>query len=210
MVRVPVEENAEKCAPIVAKCHALGVSVEVEEGEIGAAGALADPNIDANIESYYTKTEDARKLCELTRPDALAIFVGNGHGKYLKEPRIGFDRIREIADSVADLGVYVVLHGGSGLSPETFNRAIEAGAAKVNYATTVSDIWFEYFPEELLAEIDAKAKEMGKPRRKVLDLFQDKIDAIPADKMQEAIDDMSGHIKMMMTEGFKSAGKANL
>lgn len=206
--KFPVEENAEKCIPVIQKVHPMGVSVEVEEGEIGAAGALADPNIDANIENYYTKTEDAKKLCELTRPDALAIFVGNGHGKYLKEPKIGFDRIKEIADAVEPLGVHVVLHGGSGLSPETFNQAIEAGAVKINYATTVSDIFFDHFPDELLKEIDAKAEEMGKPRRKVLDLFQDKIDAIPAETLQAAIDEMSGHIIMMMTRGFKSAGKA--
>ena len=206
--KLPVEENAAKCAPIVEKCHALGVSVEVEEGEIGAAGALADPNIDENIHNYYTKTEDAKKLCELTKPDALAIFVGNGHGKYLKEPRIGFDRIKEIADAVEPLGVHVVLHGGSGLSPETFNKAIEAGAAKINYATTVSDIFFDVLPEELIKEISEKAKEEGKPRRKVLYLFDEKIDAVAPDLLQRAVDQMSGHIIMMMTKGFKSAGKA--
>ncbi len=206
--KLPTEENGAKCAEIVAKLDPLGVSVEVEEGEIGAANALADPDIDANIEKYYTTTEDAAKLCELTKPAAIAIFVGNGHGKYMKEPRIGFDRIREVADAVNPMGVQVVLHGGSGLSPETFNKAIEAGASKINYATSISDIWFKHFPEELLKEMDAKGEEMGRPRRKVLYLFQDQIDAIDKDVMQAAIDEMAGHIEMMMVKGFKSAGKA--
>ena len=206
--KLPTAENGAKCAEIVAKLDPLGVSVEVEEGEIGASDALADPDIDANIEKYYTKVEDAKMLAEMTRPAAIAIFVGNGHGKYLKEPRIGFDRIREVAEAVNPLGVQVVLHGGSGLSPETFNRAIDAGAAKINYATSISDIWFEYFPQELLSEMEVKGKELGKPLRKVLDLFEDKIDAIDPARMQEAMDAISGHIIMMMTKGFRSSGRA--
>ncbi len=206
--KLPTEENGAKCAEIVKRLDPLGVSVEVEEGEIGAAGALADPDIDANIEKYYTTVEDAQKLCEMTNPSAIAIFVGNGHGKYMKEPKIGFDRLREVAEAVNPLGAQVVLHGGSGLSPETFNRAIDAGASKINYATSVSDIWFEHFPQDLLDEMDAKGKELGKPRRKVLYLFEDKIDQIDSARMQEAMDAMSGHIIMMMTKGFRSAGKA--
>ncbi|OIP80413.1 hypothetical protein COW94_05000 [Candidatus Peregrinibacteria bacterium CG22_combo_CG10-13_8_21_14_all_44_10] len=206
--KLPTEENGAKCAEIVAKLDPLGVSVEVEEGEIGASDALADPDIDANIENYYTKAEDAKKLAELTRPAAIAIFVGNGHGKYLKEPRIGFDRIREVAEAVNPLGVQVVLHGGSGLSPETFNQAIDSGATKINYATSISDIWFEYFPKDLLAEMDAKGEELGKPRRKVLDLFEEKIDQVDPAIMQEAMDAVSGHIIMMMMRGFRSHGKA--
>jgi len=205
--KLPVEENGAKCAEIITRLHPLGVSVEVEEGEIGAADALADPNIDANIESYYTKVEDAKKLCELTAPDALAIFVGNGHGQYLKEPKIGFDRIREIAAVVNPMGVQVVLHGGSGLSPEVFNKAIDAGAAKVNYATSISDIMFASLPKSLIAEMDAKAVELKTARRKVLDLFETKIDALDKDVLKGAVDAMSGHIIMMMKNGFRSAGR---
>ena len=208
--KLPTEENGAQCAEIVAKLDPLGVSVEVEEGEIGAAGALADPDIDANIEKYYTKDEDAKKLCEMTKPVAIAIFVGNGHGKYMKEPKIGFDRLREVAEAVNPLGAQVVLHGGSGLTPETFNKAIDMGAAKINYATSVSDIFFENLPEELIAAMDAKGKEMDRPRRKVLYLFQDEIDAVDPAMLQAGVDKMTEHIKMMMTEGFRSNEKAEI
>jgi len=205
--KLSVEENGAKCAEIITKLHPLGVSVEVEEGEIGAADALADPNIDANIEKYYTKVEDAKRLCELTSPDALAIFVGNGHGQYLKEPKIGFDRIREIAEVVNPMGVQVVLHGGSGLAIEVFNKAIDAGAAKVNYATSISDILFVSLPESFIAEMDAKAKELNTARRKVLYLFEEKMDALDKAVLQGAVDAMAGHIIMMMERGFRSKGR---
>ena len=43
------EENAAKCNEVAEKIHPLGISLEAEEGEIGAAEALADPNIEDNI-----------------------------------------------------------------------------------------------------------------------------------------------------------------
>lgn len=205
--KLPLDQNIAKSREVVAKAHPFGVSVELEEGEIGAADALADPNLDANIEQYYTKAADAARLAKEGGADAIAIFVGNGHGQYLKEPRIGFERIREVSEAA---GISVVLHGGSGLKPEVFRKAIECGAAKFNYATTVSDILFQNFPTEFLAEMDAKAKELNTARRKVLYLFEAKIDALPAEILEKAKRGMEEHIRMMMREAFLSSGKADL
>lgn len=208
--RLPLEENIEKCKEVVKKLHPLGISVEVEEGEIGAADALADPNIDANIEKYYTKVEDARRLVEETRPDSLAIFVGNGHGKYLKEPKIGIERLGEIAQAIKPFGVSVVLHGGTGLSIGIFNQAIEAGARKLNYATAVSDFLFDNLPQRLLDEMDKRAEEEGKPRRKVLKHFLAKIDALDPAILEKAKGEIIDHLSMMMRDAFRSTGKAEL
>lgn len=205
--KLPLAENIAKSQVVVAKAHSFGVSVELEEGEIGATSALVDPNIDANIEQYYTKAEDAARLAKEGGADAIAIFVGNGHGQYLKEPKIGFDRIAEVASSA---GIPVVLHGGSGLKPEVFRKAIECGAAKFNYATSVSDILFANLPEEFLALMDAKAKELSTARRKVLYLFEEKIDALPAEILVKARKAMEEHVRMMMREAFLSSGKAAL
>ena len=203
----PLEENAAKCKEVADKIHQLGMSIEVEDGEIGNADALADPEVEKNIVNYYSKTEDCVKLCELTKPDALAFFVGNGHGVYLKAPIIGFDRIKEICDAVRPMGVYGVMHGGTGLTPETFRKCIESGARKFNYATALSDIWFQYFPAELLARMDAKGKELNKPRRKVLDLLEEEWDKMDFALGEAAITE---HMKMMMKEAFLCSGKAGL
>jgi ketose-bisphosphate aldolase len=205
--RLPIDENIAKSSEVIARMHPLGVSVEVEEGEIGFAEALKDVE---NVEKYYTKTEDAVKLVEATRPDALAIFVGNGHGNYLVEPKIGFDRIKEISEKIEQYGVPVVLHGGSGLQPAVFNKCIDAGAAKFNYATTVSDIFFKHFPAELIAEMEALGKEKNKPLRKVLKYVEDKVDKLDPAILKAAKDEMTDHIKFMMREAFRSNGKADL
>jgi fructose-bisphosphate aldolase class II len=205
--RLPLAENIAKSAEVVRKMHPLGISVEVEEGEIGFAEALKDVE---NVEKYYTKVEDALTLVEHTRPEAVAVFVGNGHGNYVVEPKIGFDRIREISEAVEKFGVAVVLHGGSGLGPDVFQKCVQAGAAKFNYATSVSDILFRHFPPELVAEMEAIAKEKNKPLRKVLKYVEDKVDKIPKEVLERAKRAMTHHIMFMMEKAFGSAGKAEL
>lgn len=205
--KLPVEENAAKCKEVAAKIHPLGISLEVEDGEIGTAGALADPEVESRIAEYYSKVEDCVKLCEIVQPDALAFFVGNGHGQYLKAPIIGYDRIKEICDAVRPMDVFGVMHGGSGLLPENFRKCVESGARKFNYATSLSDIWFEYFPQELVSRMQKAADEQSRPLRKVLDQFEAEWDK--AD-FAEAEAKIAEHLGMMMEEGFLSAGRAEL
>jgi fructose-bisphosphate aldolase class II len=205
--RLPLDENIEKSAGIVSAMHPLGISVEVEEGEIGFAESLKDIE---HVERYFTKVEDALKLVEATRPDALAVFVGNGHGNYIVEPKIGFDRIMEISESIKHFGVPVVMHGGSGLQPPVFNKCIDAGAAKFNYATSVSDIMFRHFPESLIEEMNVVGKEKNKPLRKVLKHFEDRILALDASIIAAAEAEMTHHIRYMMREAFRSNGQAAL
>lgn len=208
--KAPIDENIQKSLTVVNKLHPLGMSVELEEGEIGEVAALNDPEIDAHIEDYYTKVEDAYKLAEACRPDALAVFVGNAHGKYLKEPKIGIKRIKEIAAAVAEFECPIVLHGGSYLKNEVFNHAIDAGAAKINYATAVSDILFKHLPDSLVAEMDKVAQENNKPRRKVLNLFLEQIDRLDPKLLDGAKKEMTAHLRDVMKYGFRSSGKAEL
>jgi fructose-bisphosphate aldolase class II len=205
--KLPTDENAKKCQEVAEKIHPLGISLEVEEGEIGAADALADPDVEKNIANYYTKTEDALKLAKAVKPEALAFFVGNGHGVYLKEPHLGFDRIKEICDAIREYNVYGVLHGGSGISPEMFRKAVEAGARKFNYATALQNIWFKYFPQSLIEAMDKKAREMGKPFRKVLYLFTDEVEKLDH---TDAKTEIKEHLKFMLKEAFLCDGKADL
>lgn len=205
--KLSMDENIKGCLEVVKKAHPVGMSVEVEEGEIGFADALKDMQ---HVEKYYTKVEDALKLVDATRPEAVAVFVGNGHGNYLEDPKIGYDRIREIVDAVAPYGVYVVLHGGSGLQPAVFNKVVAAGAAKFNYATSVSDLFFKHFPTDLLSEMEAFGKEKNLPLRKTLKYFEERVDKLGATILDAAIAEMTDHLKMMMRDAFYSNGKAGL
>lgn len=119
------EENVRQTREVVKMCHAVGVSVEAELGAVGGdeGGALyghAD-------ESLFTDPQLARDFVDRTGIDALAVAIGNAHGKYRGEPKLDFPRLDAIRQQAA---IPLVLHGGSGISDADFRRAIELGIHK--------------------------------------------------------------------------------
>ena len=126
------EENVRKVRDMTALAHAFGATVEAELGHVGdneGAGRLDDPT------AYYTDPAQAKDFTERTGVDALAVAVGSAHGAYKLPPKLDFDRIRTILDTVP---VPLVLHGGSGLTEEDFRRAIRCGISKINIFTDIN------------------------------------------------------------------------
>ena len=127
------EENVRQTREVVKMCHAVGVSVEGELGAVGGdeGGALyghAD-------EAFFTDPENARDFVDRTGIDALAVAIGNAHGKYKGEPKLDFARLEAIRQQTA---LPLVLHGGSGISDADFRRAISLGIHKINFYTGMS------------------------------------------------------------------------
>ena len=125
------EENVEKVAEMVKICHAMGVTVEGELGHVGdnaGAGKLENPS------DYFTDPDTAADFVTRTGVDALAVAVGNAHGDYVFPPKLDFERIQVISEKT-DLPL--VLHGGSGLSDQDFQRAVKLGVSKVNIFTDI-------------------------------------------------------------------------
>lgn len=127
------EENIEQTKQIVKLCHAADISVEAELGAVGGeeGGGLegaADP-------SLFTNPALAKEFVEKTEIDALAVAIGNSHGKYKGEPKLDFERLAEIKEST---GIPLVLHGGSGISTDDFRKAIRLGISKINFFTGMS------------------------------------------------------------------------
>ncbi|WP_312716072.1 class II fructose-bisphosphate aldolase, partial [Escherichia coli] len=73
-------------------------------------------------EAFFTDPQLAREFVDLTGIDALAVAIGNAHGKYKGEPKLDFTRLDAIRQQT---GLPLVLHGGSGISDADFRRAIE-------------------------------------------------------------------------------------
>ena len=120
------DENVAGTKDVVAYAHARGVQVEAEigalatrEGGTGGSGA-----------AVYTDPELAKKFVAETGIDALAASFGTAHGIYKVKPKLDFDRIRRIRELT---GVPLVMHGGSGVSPEDYRTAISCGIRKINY-----------------------------------------------------------------------------
>ena len=120
------EENVAGTKDVVSYAHAHGVQVEAEIGAL----ATREGGTDGSGTAVYTDPELAKRFVAETGIDALAASFGTAHGIYKVKPKLDFDRIRRIRELT---GVPLVMHGGSGVSPEDYCTAIGCGIRKVNY-----------------------------------------------------------------------------
>lgn len=123
------EENVRRTKEIVDYAHARGVSVEAEIGHVGAG--LNYENHE-KTDSIYTEVDAAIKFVEKTNVDSLAISIGTAHGLYKGVPKINFERLKELNDS---LSVPLVLHGGSSSGDDNLGKCAVSGISKINIFT---------------------------------------------------------------------------
>ena len=116
-----------------------GVGMEAELGQI--MGVEDDMVVHAD-DSVLTDPEDAKTFCDALDLSAFACAVGTAHGFYHGEPKVDFDRIERINQLTR---TPMALHGGTGLSDETFAKAIARGSAKVNISTNLKHVFVESF-----------------------------------------------------------------
>ncbi len=118
-------ENVKQTRELVKIAHMFGATVEGEVGHVGNADI-------AGVGDIYTSPEIAAEYIENTGVDACAVAFGTAHGAYLKQPKLDFERLKSIR-AVTD--VPLVMHGGSGLTDESFRTAVKCGVAKINIFT---------------------------------------------------------------------------
>ena len=127
------EENVAMTREVVAMAKACNADVEAEIGIVtGHEGKTFAIN---DVSDAYTDPELAARYVKDTGIDALAASVGTVHGFYATKPKLDFDRISEIAETIS---TPLVLHGGSGLSDSDFRTAVERGISKVNIFTDIN------------------------------------------------------------------------
>ena len=123
----PFEENIKRTREVVRLAEKYGATTEAELGLVGGSeGGSYDHGI------RCTNPDDAKLFCERTGIDALAVAIGNAHGNYPVAPKLAFDVLEEIHKKTE---VPLVLHGGSGITDDDFQKAISLGIVKVNIAT---------------------------------------------------------------------------
>lgn len=128
---LPFDENVRLTSEVVGFAHAAGVDVEAELGKVGDAGVDV---IDPTKDDVYTSVADAVEFVGRTSCDALAIAIGNQHGKYTATPHLNITRLQEIHDALTQP---LVLHGGSGTSIADFKACVHNGICKINVATAL-------------------------------------------------------------------------
>jgi fructose-bisphosphate aldolase class II len=127
---LPPEENIAASREIAKVSHAMGAELECELGKVGGleeGGGVIGKNV-------LTEVGDAVDFVEKTETDFLAVSIGTTHGAYKEAPALDFDRLAEIRKNV---GIALVLHGGSGLSKDDYRKCIAGGMQKINIYTDV-------------------------------------------------------------------------
>lgn len=125
------EDNINLTKKVVEKARKYGASVEAELGVVGGNEGGGKAHV-----IKCTDPEAAKVFCERTAVDALAVAIGNAHGHYKTQPELRLDILKEI-DNVCSTPL--VLHGGTGITPETFQECIRNGIRKINIATASFD-----------------------------------------------------------------------
>ena len=98
--------------------------------ENGQVGGSEDGSED--IKMKVTNVEDAKRFVQETKVDALAVAIGNAHGVYKGTPKLRFDVLENLRENIE---TPLVLHGGSGITPEDFKECKNKGIRKINIAT---------------------------------------------------------------------------
>lgn len=129
---LPLDENIAQTKRIMEMAQEYDAAVEAE---IGCVGGSEDGSEDIAINC--TKPDDAVRFVNETGVDALAIAIGNAHGNYKSTPKLRFDILEKCAELV---DTPLVLHGGTGISPEDFVKCSKTGIKKINIATATFDM----------------------------------------------------------------------
>lgn len=131
---LPFDENVRQTAEIVRIARAAGVDVEAELGKVGDTGFGGGESTGDAAPDVFTDVEESADFIAKTGIDALAIAIGNLHGRYVATPELNIGRLKEIAQRN---NLPLVLHGGSGTSEEDFKSCIHNGISKINVATAL-------------------------------------------------------------------------
>ena len=129
---LPYERNVANTIQAVAMAKPYRAGVEAEIGQLASREGGIDENAGGPV---YTDPDLAEAFVRQTGIDALAPSFGTAHGIYKSKPVLDLERVAVIKEKV---GLPLVMHGGSGVSPEDYRTAIQNGIRKINYYSYMS------------------------------------------------------------------------
>ena len=142
---LPYEENLANTKKAVAMAKKYNCGVEAELGAL----ASREGGATAGSGPVYTDPDQAVVFCRETGIDALAPSFGTAHGIYKSRPVLDLERVKVISEKT---GLPLVMHGGSGVSPEDYRKGINNGLRKINYYTYMSNAGVKAVKEMLEKE----------------------------------------------------------
>ena len=132
------EENQKLTKEMVAFAGSMGAAVE---GEVVAVAGVED-GMGSDEEGGLPPIEKELEFIADTGIYCYAPPIGTAHGFYKAEPKIRYDRMEYL---VKKTNMPMVLHGGTGLTEDVYERLIALGAAKVNISTALKKTYADGF-----------------------------------------------------------------
>ena len=123
--------NVAATREIVEFCHAAGVAVEAELGEVGGKDGV-------HAAGARTVPAEAAAFVAATGVDALAVAVGTSHAMQSRVASVDHALITELRRAVP---VPLVLHGSSGLPDDELRAAVASGMTKINISTHLNGLF---------------------------------------------------------------------
>lgn len=136
------DDNQKLTKEIVAYARETGAAVE---GEVVAVAGVED-DIGSEEEGGLPPIEKELAFIRDTGIYCYAPPIGTAHGFYKATPTIRYDRMEHL---VKQTNMPMVLHGGTGLTPDVYQRLIALGAAKVNISTALKKTYADGFKHYL-------------------------------------------------------------
>jgi len=140
----PYEQYVRRVAELVDYAHQRGTAVEAEIGELpcGETGNIEEGG-------SLTDPDEAAKFVQDTGIDMLAVSVGNVHVLVKGQQDLDLDRLAAIKEKV---NVPFDLHGGTGITTPSLQKAIPLGVAKVAFGTYLKQRYLEATRKALATE----------------------------------------------------------
>ncbi|XP_057547282.1 uncharacterized protein LOC130825855 isoform X2 [Amaranthus tricolor] len=156
------EDNLQYTQYIANLAHQKDIYIEAE------LGRLSGTEDDLSVEEYearFTDINQAEEFIDKTGIDALAVCIGNVHGKYpASGPDLRLDLLKDLHVLASSKGVMLVLHGASGLPKELIKNCIDLGVRKFNVNTEVRKAYMDSLnnPGKDLVQVMTAAKDAMK------------------------------------------------
>lgn len=165
------DENIAIVKKVVEIAHKFDATVEAE---LGILGGQEDDLVVNEKDSKYTNPQQAVDFVKKTGIDSLAVAIGTAHGLYKEEPKLDFERLKEIRNLVT---IPLVLHGASGVPEEAVKKAISLGITKVNIATELKIPFSSKLREYLVThpEENDPRKYMKDAKKAMAEIVKEKI-----------------------------------
>jgi ketose-bisphosphate aldolase len=138
------EENLKITREIVKFAKQYGASVE---GEVVPVRGVED-GVGSENPSEPLPVQMEMDFIKDTGIYCYAPAIGTAHGFYKAAPVILYDRMQYLVEATK---MPMVVHGGTGLTDEVFQRLISLGAAKLNISTALKKTFADGFSNYLAA-----------------------------------------------------------